>query len=59
MQSLVKVTIFITDFADLGELREVLFKHYGKHLPASSLVQVNRLFSTDISIEVEAILAVP
>ena len=35
-----------------------LFKHYGSNLPASSLVQVNRLFSPDLKIEVEAVIAV-
>lgn len=56
--ALVKVTIFVTDMGDIGKLREVLFRHYGGNLPASSLVEVSRLFSPDICIEMEAILAV-
>lgn len=59
LASLVKVTIFITSFAEVAELRETLFHLYGENLPASSLVQVTALFSPDVSIEIEAVLAVP
>ncbi|MHA6313762.1 RidA family protein [Pantoea sp. S-LA4] len=57
LASLIKVTIFITAFSDIEALREVLFRYYGAHLPASSLVQVSGLFSADLRIEIEAILA--
>jgi len=53
--ALIKVTIFITSFAEIDELRKVLYRNYGDHLPASSLVEVSRLFSPDLSIEIEAI----
>lgn len=55
--ALLKVTIFITSFMDIDALRKVLFRYYGDHLPASSLVEVSRLFSPDLKIEIEAILA--
>lgn len=41
----------------LAALRDVLYRHYGEHLPACSLVQVSGLFSTDLRIEIEAIFA--
>ncbi|WP_215844762.1 RidA family protein [Candidatus Pantoea bituminis] len=53
--ALIKVTIFITSFEDINRLRKVLYRNYGDHLPASSLVEVSRLFSPDLSIEIEAI----
>ncbi|WP_277976044.1 RidA family protein [Pantoea endophytica] len=53
--ALIKVTIFITSFEEINELRKVLYRNYGDHLPASSLVEVSRLFSSDLSIEIEAI----
>lgn len=53
--ALIKVTIFITSFKEIDELRKVLYRNYGDHLPASSLVEVSRLFSPDLSIEIEAI----
>ena len=55
--SLVKVTIFITSFKEVESLRAALFKFYGTDLPASSLVQVASLFSPEVSIEIEAVLA--
>ncbi|MGC1099176.1 Rid family hydrolase [Pantoea agglomerans] len=57
LTSLLKVTIFITSFTEITALREVLYRNYGEHLPASSLVQVSGLFSTDLRIEIEAIFA--
>ncbi|WP_347116474.1 RidA family protein [Leclercia sp. S52] len=53
--ALIKVTIFITSFAEIDALRKVLFQNYGEHLPASSLVEVSRLFSPDLLIEIEAV----
>ncbi|WP_434585400.1 RidA family protein [Klebsiella sp. R390] len=55
--SLIKVTIFITSFEEINALREVLYRHYGEHLPASSLVEVSRLFSSDLKIEIETVFA--
>jgi 2-iminobutanoate/2-iminopropanoate deaminase len=57
LAALAKVTIFVSSTKDIGSLRSMLFRVYGKHLPASSLVQVSRLFSSEIDIEVEAILS--
>lgn len=57
LAALLKVTIFITSFTEITALREVLYSNYGEHLPASSLVQVSGLFSTDLRIEIEAIFA--
>jgi 2-iminobutanoate/2-iminopropanoate deaminase len=59
LESLIKVTLFVTSLTGLEDLRAVLFRRYGSHLPASSLVQVKGLFSPDLQIEVEAILATP
>ncbi|PQL00927.1 enamine deaminase RidA [Pantoea ananatis] len=55
--SLIKVTIFITSFNEIDELRKVLYRNYGDHLPASSLVEVSRLFSSDLKIEIEAVFS--
>ena len=53
--ALIKVTIFVTSFEEIDELRKVLYRNYGDHLLASSLVEVSRLFSPDLLIEIEAI----
>lgn len=49
--ALIKLTLFITSFDEINELRRVPYKHYGDHLPASSLVEVSRLFSPDLCID--------
>jgi 2-iminobutanoate/2-iminopropanoate deaminase len=59
LKSLIKVTIFVTSFQDIGPLRAMLAKHYGDNPPASSLVQVAKLFSPQVNIEIEAVLAFP
>jgi 2-iminobutanoate/2-iminopropanoate deaminase len=58
LADLAKVTIFVTSFDEVGSLRDALFKIYGEFLPASSLVQVAGLFSSQVNIEVEAVLCV-
>jgi len=57
LSALIKVTIFITSFEHIDALRQVLFRYYGDHLPACSLVQVSALFSPDLKIEIEGIMA--
>lgn len=59
LTALIKVTIFITSFNEIEALRSVLYRHYGDHLPASSLVEVSRLFAPGLCIETEAIMALP
>ncbi len=54
--SLIKVTMFITDFSQAPELRKELLRQYDGQLPASSLVEVNKLFSPELNIEIEAVL---
>lgn len=57
LEALVKVTVFITSLDSVAQLRETLFHEYGRSLPASSLVQVAALFSPDVNVEIEAVLA--
>lgn len=59
LAELVKVTIFITNPADIPELRTALEKQYGSNVPASSLVIVASLFAPELAVEVEAIFALP
>jgi len=57
LKNLIKVTLFVSDFSEMESLRATLFELYGKHIPASSLVKVDALFSEDLKIEIEAIIA--
>jgi 2-iminobutanoate/2-iminopropanoate deaminase len=56
-KSLIKVTIFVTELGEVDKFRNVLFSRYKNNLPASSLIQVERLFAPELKIEVEAIAA--
>lgn len=56
---LVKITIFVVDVSHLPELREVRDRHVSTSAPpASSLVEVRRLFRDGILLEIEAVAAV-
>lgn len=59
LENIIKITAFVTDLNRMNELRHVLFEIYGKNIPASSLVRIEGLFSEDLKIEIEAIIALP
>jgi len=56
-ENLIKVTIFVTDLLEVGELRALLTSIYGDHKPASSLIKIDQLFALELKIEIEAIFA--
>ncbi len=58
LTNIIKVTVYVTGLDDVDALREVLFRRYGTHLPASSLIKIDALFLPGLKIEVEAVLAV-
>jgi 2-iminobutanoate/2-iminopropanoate deaminase len=57
--SLLKVTVIVTSLQFMRELHTVLSNHFGDYSPMTSLVQIGKLFSPDVLIEVEAVLAIP
>jgi 2-iminobutanoate/2-iminopropanoate deaminase len=59
ISSLVKVTMFVTSLQFVRELRAALTKQFGDCSPMSSLVQIGKLLSPEVLVEVEAVLAVP
>jgi 2-iminobutanoate/2-iminopropanoate deaminase len=59
LSSLVKVTLFVTSLQFVRELRAALESHFGDYSPMSSLVQIGKLLSPDVLVEVEAVLAIP
>lgn len=56
MRSLIKVTTYLTDFSQAKELREVMARHINGNLPASTTVEISKLFSPELNIEIEAVL---
>jgi 2-iminobutanoate/2-iminopropanoate deaminase len=59
LSALLKVTLYVTTLEHIAELRATLQRIYGAHLPASTLVQVQALFAQDLSVEIDAVLALP
>ncbi|MEH6448718.1 MAG: RidA family protein [Oleispira sp.] len=57
LENLIKVTLFVSNFTEMDLLRATLFELYGSDIPASSLIKVDALFSADLKIEIEAIIA--
>jgi enamine deaminase RidA (YjgF/YER057c/UK114 family) len=59
-RNVVKLGIYVTDFAELGSLREVRDRFIDvAHPPASTAVAVKRLFREEFLVEIEAIAVVP
>lgn len=60
MNNIVKLGYFITDISGLQSLRTIRDKYINTaQPPASTLVQVNKLFRDDVMIEVEATAIIP
>lgn len=60
MQDVVKLNYFVLDVSQIQQLRNIRDKYiYTQKPPASTLVQVSKLFRGDILIEVEATAIIP
>lgn len=59
MDDVVKVTVFVTDVAEIGKIHAVRSEFFNKPYPASTLVQVAQLIDLDWLIEIEAVAVVP
>lgn len=60
MKDLVKTGIFMVDASQIAVFREIRNKYVNSaHPPASTLVQVGRLFRDDVLIEIEATAILP
>jgi 2-iminobutanoate/2-iminopropanoate deaminase len=55
----VKVTTFLTDIADRGQINPVRQEFFGAARPASTLVEVSALVLPEFLIEVEAVAVLP
>jgi 2-iminobutanoate/2-iminopropanoate deaminase len=55
----VKVTIFMRDVNRRPDINPVRKEFFGEHRPASTLVEVSRLVSDDLLLEIEAVAVLP
>lgn len=58
MADVVKVTVFVTDVAEISTIHDVRREFFDKPYPASTLVQVAQLIDPDWLIEIEAVAVV-
>ena len=58
-KDVLKVTVYLTDINDRERINEVRAQFFGDTRPASTLVQVSRLVVPGMSVEIEAVAAVP
>jgi 2-iminobutanoate/2-iminopropanoate deaminase len=52
--SVVKVTVFLTDIGDRARINPARQRYFGEHRPASTLVEVSALVLPDLKVEIEA-----
>lgn len=50
-----KVTVYLRNVQDLPKIGPVRREFFGEHLPASTLVEVSKLFHEDVLVEIDAI----
>ena len=55
LQNLVKVTVFVTDMRHFDAISEVRRRYFIGDLPASTIVEVNKLAQPDLMIEIEGV----
>ena len=58
LNNIAKVTIFLTDMSNFGEIVELRRKYFSEPYPADSIVEVSSLYTPEAMIEIEAIAVV-
>jgi 2-iminobutanoate/2-iminopropanoate deaminase len=58
MDDIVKVTVFVTDVSHFKAIHEVRGEYFRHDFPASTLVEVKSLVSSDLMIETEAVAVI-
>ncbi|WP_317931782.1 RidA family protein [Halioxenophilus sp. WMMB6] len=59
MNTLIRLSVFVTELDDLDGVRREMFAACGDALPVTSLMQISGLFSPDLKVEIESTFAVP
>ena len=58
LNNVAKVTIFLTDMSNFGELVKLRRKYFSEPYPADSIVEVSGLYTPEAMIEIEAVAVV-
>ena len=57
LETVLKTTVYLADMNDFAAMNEVYGRHFAKHNPARSTVEVRRL-PKDVLVEIDAVAAV-
>jgi 2-iminobutanoate/2-iminopropanoate deaminase len=55
LRDVVKVTIFVTDMGNFGEIVEARRRHFAEPYPADTIVEIKALYTPEAMVEIEAI----
>jgi 2-iminobutanoate/2-iminopropanoate deaminase len=55
MNDVLKVTVYLRNMEDLDKIRDIRIEYFGKYPPASTLVEVNKLWHEDVLVEIDAV----
>ncbi len=58
LNNVAKVTIFLTDMSNFGDVVELRRKYFSQPYPADSIVEVSSLYTPEAMIEIEAVAVV-
>jgi len=58
LNNVAKVTIFLTDMSNFGEIVELRRKYFSEPYPTDSIVEVSSLYTPEAMIEIEAVAVV-
>ncbi|MBW2000595.1 MAG: RidA family protein [Deltaproteobacteria bacterium] len=58
MRDIVMLRIFVTDLEEFDKTRDIRKKYFGKYRPATTGLQISRLYFPDAMIEVEAMAVI-
>ncbi|HZU05983.1 MAG TPA: RidA family protein [Chloroflexota bacterium] len=59
LADVVKLTVYLTDMRHRERVSAVRRRYFGEHLPASTMVEVSKLGSPELLIEIDAIALAP
>jgi 2-iminobutanoate/2-iminopropanoate deaminase len=59
LDSVVKVTVFLTDMGMYDRVHEIRRRHFEEPYPASSMVEVSALIDPRLLVEIEAVAVIP
>ena len=58
MDDVVKVTVYARNIEDLAKMADIRMEYFGKSPPASTILEVSKLWHEDVLVEIDAIAVV-